>query len=147
MLRKSPEEVLVEDIDDLEEQAIREIFMDEGIIKKKDLEREKKRLYAGVECEFALYIFHKKGCFRLSLYKLQKNKLFDNTIMVLIALSSLKLAADTYINNYSSHSPVVKVSEQIDIVLNFAFLFECVTKVIALGFVMDNGSYLRESWN
>ena len=31
----------MDDIDDLEENVIREIFMDEGIIKKKDKEREK----------------------------------------------------------------------------------------------------------
>lgn len=121
--------------------------MDEGIIKKKDLEREKKKLYAGVECENSLYLLSKKNFMRLSLYKLQKNKLFDNTIMVLIALSSIKLAADTYYNERPPEDPVMQVSSKIDIFLNFAFLFECVTKVCALGFLMDGGSYLRESWN
>ena len=32
-------------------------------------------------------------------------------------------------------------------VVNFVFIFEMVIKIIALGFVIDRGSYLRESWN
>lgn len=31
--------------------------------------------------------------------------------------------------------------------MNVCFLFECITKNIAMGMVMDSGSYLRESWN
>jgi hypothetical protein len=44
--------------------------MDEGIIKKKGKEREKKKMYAGVECEYSLYLFHKKNIVRNSLYRL-----------------------------------------------------------------------------
>lgn len=32
-------------------------------------------------------------------------------------------------------------------VFNYVFTFEMFIKIISLGFVMDNGSYLRESWN
>jgi hypothetical protein len=32
-------------------------------------------------------------------------------------------------------------------VINIVFIFEMVIKIIALGFIMDSGSYLRESWN
>jgi hypothetical protein len=67
--------------------------------------------------------------------------------MGLIAASSIKLAADTYFNKLPETDPILIISSRIDIFLNFAFLFECVTKLIALGFVMDGGSYLRESWN
>jgi hypothetical protein len=147
LLKKSPVEVLVEDIDDLEEQAIREIFMDEGIIKKKDKERERKKEYLGVDCENSLYVMKKENFFRKSLYMLQRHKLFDNTIMFLIGISSMKLGADTFYNNYPTTSTLIIVSGHMDLFLNFAFLFECVTKVCALGFVMDDGSYLRESWN
>jgi len=37
--------------------------------------------------------------------------------------------------------------DAINYVINFVFIFEMVIKIIALGFVMDSGSYLRESWN
>ena len=40
-----------------------------------------------------------------------------------------------------------RVSEDLDYAFNFAFIFECILKVIALGFAMDNDSYLRDSWN
>ena len=32
-------------------------------------------------------------------------------------------------------------------IFNYVFTFEMSVKIISLGFVMDNGSYLRESWN
>lgn len=67
--------------------------------------------------------------------------------MFLIGISSFKLAADTYINKWPQDGPVPVFSAYFDIFLNIMFLFECVTKVIALGFLMDNGSYLRETWN
>lgn len=35
----------------------------------------------------------------------------------------------------------------LDDVINYVFAFEMVVKIISLGFVMDDGSYLRESWN
>jgi hypothetical protein len=37
--------------------------------------------------------------------------------------------------------------DAINYVINFVFIFEMVIKIIALGLVMDSGSYLRESWN
>lgn len=88
----------------MDEKMIREIFMDEGLIKKKDKEREKRLLYQGVLCENAMYIFNKKNPIRLFAYKVYKHKLFDNTIMFLIALSSVKLAADSYMTGFSPDS-------------------------------------------
>jgi hypothetical protein len=35
-------------LDDLDEKVLREIFMDEGLIKKKDKEREARLLFLGV---------------------------------------------------------------------------------------------------
>lgn len=35
----------------------------------------------------------------------------------------------------------------IDKVFNIAFLLEMVVKIIAMGLIMDHGSYLRDSWN
>ena len=29
----------------------------------------------------------------------------------------------------------------------YLFAFEMIIKIVSLGFIMDNGSYLRESWN
>lgn len=39
------------------------------------------------------------------------------------------------------------ISNELDFIFNQLFNVECVLKVIALGFAMDEGSYLRDSWN
>ena len=85
--------------------------MDEGLIKKKDKEREKRLLYKDIHCENSLYLFSKKNPFRLFMYKTYKHKLFDNTIMALIGLSSIKLAADSYLASYATDSIEIQISE------------------------------------
>lgn len=145
--KKMNEDQDVDDVDDMDEKMIREIFMDEGLIKKKDKEREKRLLYQGVHCQKSLYVFDKRNPLRLFLYKVYKHKLFDNTIMFLIAASSVKLAVDSYLSGYDPESVTVKVSESIDIFMNVCFLIELIVKVVAMGFAMDNGSYIRETWN
>ena len=39
------------------------------------------------------------------------------------------------------------ISNDLDFIFNYMFILECVLKVIALGFAMDENSYLRDSWN
>ena len=67
--------------------------------------------------------------------------------MLLIALSSTKLALESYFVDEEEGSMILKVSEKLDLVFNYLFIMECILKVIALGFAMDDGSYLRDSWN
>ena len=43
--KKKKVEEMIDDVEDIDELTIREIFMDEGLIKKKDPEREKRLLY------------------------------------------------------------------------------------------------------
>lgn len=67
--------------------------------------------------------------------------------MLLIALSSTKLALESYFVNEPDDSMIVSVSEKLDSAFNYLFILEAVLKVIALGFTMDEGSYLSDSWN
>lgn len=60
---------MIDDVDDMDEGIIREIFMDEGLIKKKDPEREKRLMYYGIDCQKSIFIFDKSNFFRLFLYK------------------------------------------------------------------------------
>jgi hypothetical protein len=131
----------------MEHKLLREIFIDEGLIKKRDPEREKANMFLGVKAEKAIYLFSKQNCLRRYTYKIISNKLFDNIIMFVITLSSFKLAISTYEKYLPESSPLLKLSENFDITLNIIFLFECISKNIALGFIMEEGSYLRESWN
>jgi hypothetical protein len=67
--------------------------------------------------------------------------------MILIALNSVKLALDSYLPNDSPDSNIIYASKLIDIFFNTMFAIECLIKCLALGFVMDYGSYLRNGWN
>lgn len=66
--------------------------------------------------------------------------------MSLILLSSLKLATDTYNNDITSQF-ALNFLENVDLFFNYAFIIEMTVKVIAMGLVMDEGSYLTDSWN
>jgi hypothetical protein len=65
----------------------------------------------------------------------------------MIILSSLKLATDTYSKRWEDNPTIISVNSTIDKIFNFIFLLEMLVKLIALGLTMDEGSYLRESWN
>jgi len=67
--------------------------------------------------------------------------------MILIACSSTKLALATYEKYLPEGSPLLTVQEDSDIFINLCFLFECVNKIVSLGFAMDKGSYITEGWN
>lgn len=60
-------------------------------------------------------------------------------------LSSLKLTIDTYVSDETSL--IYTVGNKIDIVFTAFFAMESVVKMIALGFVMDKASYLRDEWS
>lgn len=67
--------------------------------------------------------------------------------MFLIAVSSLKLGVDSYLQKLPKDAPENVISENIDMAVNFMFLTELLIKVVAMGLFMDEGSYIRESWN
>jgi hypothetical protein len=94
-----------------------------------------------------MYFFTKKNPIRYYAYKTYKHKTFDNTIMFLIGVASVKLALDTFLKDLPDDNINVVVSNYVDYILNAGFLFECICKILALGFIMDDGSYLRDSWN
>ena len=77
-----------------------------------------------------------------------KHSIWETGVIVLILLSSLKLATDTYTPLLLAQGvDIQEVSTNIDLFFNAAFFFEMLIKLIALGFCMDDGSYLRDSWN
>ena len=92
-------------------------------------------------------MFHKESTFRILCYKASAHALWGNTVLVLIMLSSAKLGFDTYLNYFEKDSIVLTISSFCDKLFNYAFIIEMITKLIAIGFIMDEGSYLRESWN
>ena len=114
---------------------------------KKEEIKEKKPEYWGVECERSFYVFPQKFFFRRIMYIMTNHYLFENLVLVLIILSSLKLAFDTYIIDEPDSSTAKSLSNRIDLFFTIFFALEALTKCISLGFIQDDGSYLRESWN
>ena len=69
-------------------------------------------------------------------------------ILSAIVFSSLKLVVDTYTdNNDPTQNNLIVISSAIDSFFTYFFTAEMVTKSIAFGFVMNDKSYLRESWS
>lgn len=73
--------------------------------------------------------------------------LFENIVLSVIILSSIKLAFDTYLYSTDYDDPKAIVSRDFDVFFTFFFLFEAIVKWISIGFVQDKGSYLRDNWN
>lgn len=67
--------------------------------------------------------------------------------MFLIVTSSMKLVVDTYTSDLSNTIYITHISEPLDLLFTTLFALEAATKTIAFGFVLDKGSYLRETWN
>jgi len=69
------------------------------------LKVKKKKDYEGIYCEYSWYLFSKQNKFRLFLYRMVSNMNFEWAILVVIVLSSVKLAVDTYSADLSPTDP------------------------------------------
>ena len=94
-------------------------------------------------CEDSLFLFSQSNCFRILCMKLINHPLFDKFILFIIILSTARLIMDTFLGGYS----IALLFDICDTVFNVIFLLEAVIKIIALGFVSDESSYLRDNWN
>jgi hypothetical protein len=101
------------------------------------------KIFKVVDCEKSLYIFPQTNKFRIACMQLITNKHFDHFILFLIIVSTLRLLLDTFIDGDSA----TLIFAYLDLFFNIAFLSEMILKIISLGFCMDEGSYLRDSWN
>jgi hypothetical protein len=100
-------------------------------------------VYKDNYCERSLFVLPQTNRFRLYCMGLITWKRFDQLIMVVILVSTLRLMLDTFIDGALSSSAF----DIADIIFTMIFICEMVLKVISLGFIMDEGSYLRDNWN
>ncbi|GMH93963.1 hypothetical protein TL16_g12770 [Triparma laevis f. inornata] len=107
-------------------------------------ERESER-QARIDSYTSLYIFAKSNPIRKICADISEHKLFDQLILVCILVSSFCLALDNPLSD--QESGFNKALKALDLIFSIIFMIELVTKVIALGFVMHEGSYLRNPWN
>ena len=79
--------------------------------------------------------------------KIYKHRYFDRFILILIILSSIKLAVDSYFNDLPDEDMRVVVSNYLDLTSTIIFTLEAVVKIVSLGIILEKGTYLRDSWN
>lgn len=84
--------------------------------------------------------------YRLRAIKIITNKRFDHIIVLLIMINSLLLGIKDYTDD-ANCSAINMFVEQMEPVFMWSFLIECVLKVLGMGFILDQGSYLRDPWN
>jgi hypothetical protein len=100
-------------------------------------------LFKHSECESSVYIFRQSSKFRIYCMNLIKWKRFDQFILLIIVISTLRLIIATFIRSYEA----TVAYDILDVIFTFIFIFEMVLKIISLGFALDEGSYLSDNWN
>jgi hypothetical protein len=94
-------------------------------------------------CRYSLGFLHVEMPLRRSALWLTEWVWFDRTILTLIALNSIGLAVQDKRPPYGIQNEIFDVADAIFTVL---FTFECISKVIAMGFCGPH-SYLSDKWN
>ena len=96
-----------------------------------------------VHCKKALFLLSEENLLRKICLKILRHRHFEKSVLVVIVLTSIKLALDTYVNGGTLQT----VSTWVDIGFNVFFFIEAFVKIVSLGFIFDKGTYLRDSWN
>jgi hypothetical protein len=65
-------------------------------------------------------------------------------MVVIIALSSIKLVMDTYV---SPGTELSRISNVLDVVFNCLFIVECGLKIIEKGMILGENAYLKDNWS
>jgi hypothetical protein len=100
------------------------------------------------------HLFSKRSIFMLrSNYRLRRaivwiitHKLFDNFVVFLIMVNALLLGIKDYTDT-SNETAINQFVESMEPVFTISFSIECTLKILGMGFILDDGSYLRDSWN
>ncbi|XP_070531532.1 voltage-dependent calcium channel type A subunit alpha-1-like [Ptychodera flava] len=92
----------------------------------------------------SLFVFSTTNPFRVAVHFVVTLRYFEFFIMVVIAMSSIALAAEDPVdpNNFRN-----KVLGYFDYAFTGVFTLELVMKVIDLGLILHPGSYCRDIWN
>jgi hypothetical protein len=80
-----------------------------------------------------------------------ENKWFDRSVIFLIGLNSLMLGLIDYTwvddGNQTDMPLSNSITEKSEILFTLFFTFECCVKILSMGIIVDNKSYLRDGWN
>ena len=101
----------LDDIEDMDSEQIRKLLVDNGILKARKTDLiDRKLVGEDIKAENSVYLFNRHSCFRRNIHFVQKHHYFESFIMLLIALSSVKLAMESYFVGYDEDSTILKTS-------------------------------------
>mmetsp|Transcript_57655 Transcript_57655/g.158821 ORF Transcript_57655/g.158821 Transcript_57655/m.158821 type:complete len:1739 (-) Transcript_57655:67-5283(-) len=113
-------------------------------------------IYKGRPYDFAvnsLGIFSETNRLRVWALDVVTSSWFDRTILFFIGLNSAFLALTDYEHIDSDGEPTTKGSwqntmiEGTEPIFTTVFTFECIVKIVAMGFISNTGSYINDRWN
>ncbi len=102
--------------------------------------------FKGIECNYSLYCISKENWFRKICWNITTSDYFETVILIIICAGSIKLAVDSYFIQEPNdlHD---QISFVLDLFFTVCFTLEAILKVVSMGFIVEPGSYLRDSWN
>ncbi|XP_035386036.1 calcium channel, voltage-dependent, N type, alpha 1B subunit, a isoform X2 [Electrophorus electricus] len=92
----------------------------------------------------SMFIFSPSNPVRRLCHYIVSLRYFEMCILVVIAMSSIALAAEDPVQTNSPRNNVLKY---LDYVFTGVFTFEMVIKMVDLGLLLHPGSYFRDLWN
>ncbi|XP_073397287.1 voltage-dependent N-type calcium channel subunit alpha-1B [Dendrobates tinctorius] len=92
----------------------------------------------------SMFIFSSTNPVRRLCHYIVNMRYFEMVILLVIALSSIALAAEDPVQAESPRNDVLKY---MDYIFTGVFTFEMVIKMIDLGLLLHSGSYFRDLWN
>jgi hypothetical protein len=95
----------------LDNGAVRSLLIEQGVLKAKKGEIDEKKIGLEIEAENSIYLFNRDSCFRRNIFYIQKHRYFERMIMMLIALSSTKLALESYFVDKDENAKVIEIGE------------------------------------
>ncbi|XP_053328500.1 voltage-dependent N-type calcium channel subunit alpha-1B [Spea bombifrons] len=92
----------------------------------------------------SMFVFSSTNPVRRLCHYIVNMRYFEMVILIVIALSSIALAAEDPVQADSPRNDVLKY---MDYIFTGVFTFEMVIKMIDLGLLLHSGSYFRDLWN
>ncbi|XP_071607552.1 voltage-dependent R-type calcium channel subunit alpha-1E [Heliangelus exortis] len=117
---------------------------DEDEMEKKKRKKEKSETGKAMVPHSSMFIFSTTNPVRRACHYIVNLRYFEMCILLVIAASSIALAAEDPVLTNSDRN---KVLRYFDYVFTGVFTFEMVIKMIDQGLILQDGSYFRDLWN
>ncbi|XP_010139482.1 PREDICTED: voltage-dependent R-type calcium channel subunit alpha-1E-like, partial [Buceros rhinoceros silvestris] len=117
---------------------------DEEEMEKKKRKKEKRETGKAMVPHSSMFIFSTTNPVRRACHYIVNLRYFEMCILLVIAASSIALAAEDPVLTNSDRN---KVLRYFDYVFTGVFTFEMVIKMIDQGLILQDGSYFRDLWN